>query len=87
MLKTLVVGFLIFALFGLLAGIWGALDKIRLMLEREAWKKGVQLDNITKLLTQNKSPYITAKTFDGTENWLEMLKKEYERMKEGDKNG
>ena len=67
MLKTLVVGFMIFILFGLLAGIWGVLDKIRLMLEREMWKKGVQLDNITKLLAQIKG--MRTKVIDGTENW------------------
>ena len=67
MLKTLVVGFMIFILFGLLAGIWGVLDKIRLMLEREMWKKGVQLDNITKLLAQING--MRTKVIDGTENW------------------
>lgn len=68
MLKTLAIGFLIFLILALLTGIWGALDKIRMMLEREMWKKGVQLDNITRLIAQNNKDIIT-KTFDGMENW------------------
>lgn len=68
MLKTLAIGFLIFLILALLTGIWGALDKIRMMLERELWKKGVQLDNITRLIAQNNKDIIT-KTFDGMANW------------------